>query len=192
MADSERIGSENEHQSQTCTAEHLGYPFRQGEFGQQNAAKILPMQPQVNADQNERRRCRKIMPGLHKLGFLHGRGKGFGHKKSGDDSGCHGEKQECVDQSAYSGTRRQAPLKNPGRYGFDPFPVQSVVKQKQGKQDQSADLVETHADDSFLIHQDQRGEHTDIQKNFPQCFFRNSHYLTPIFVILNHSIHETA
>ena len=117
-------------------------------------------------------------------------GRVFGHEQSGDDSGCHGEEQERVDQPAYSGTQRQAPLKNPGRYGFDPFPVQSVVKKEQGKQDQAADFVETHTDDSFLVHQDQKGEHTDIQKKFPQSLFRNSHNVSPILEIFNDSISE--
>ena len=129
------------------------------------------MKPKVDTGQNERRRCRKIMPGLHKIGSLNGCGEGFGHKQSGDDSGCHGEEQERIDHPAYPGAQRQAPLKNPGGYGFDPFPVQGVVKQEQRKQNQAADLVETHADDSLLIHQDQQGEHANIQKDFPQCFF---------------------
>ena len=74
MAEGKRISSKSEDQHQKCAPEYLSCPLRQGEPRQQNVMKILPMQSQVDTNENERRRCEKIMPWLHKIGLLNRRG----------------------------------------------------------------------------------------------------------------------
>ena len=112
MAEGKRIGSKSEDQHQKCAPEYLSCPLRQGEPRQQNVMKILPMQSQVDTNENERRRCEKIMPWLHKLGLLNRRGESFGDEQSGADGSRHRDEQEDIYQPVHSGTQRQTPLKN--------------------------------------------------------------------------------